>query len=287
MKECVGLAPCSELDMVNCLVDPCRSGCEAYPNAVCESDYCNGCNAHYYVDNVEVTEKCTTVARTCSSLGCSDCMTKEGCAWCSGTVRLANSDDFVAASCIEKATAEQYCVLGTTALDLAEADSTKCVTAPPPPTEDDGVDPNEYSDVVEAVKIDRGLARFVIVITLFVSDGEIRDGASVLKVFKAGVNLIDSDGTLGEPLSSDLEELCYILKEALHQSQGINSDGIADACELVKLAATTKRQSSATHSYAATLQGSPPPSNEMTESTATATIISAITLFSAVLFALF
>ncbi|XP_030844634.1 scavenger receptor cysteine-rich protein isoform X6 [Strongylocentrotus purpuratus] len=45
--------------IVNCLVNPCDvSVCSAYPDAECRSNYCGGCNADFYVDDVQVN--CST-----------------------------------------------------------------------------------------------------------------------------------------------------------------------------------------------------------------------------------
>ena len=47
---------------VNCLLDPCdpriAPTCEAFPNAVCQSDFCGGCNAKFFVGGREVTDMC-------------------------------------------------------------------------------------------------------------------------------------------------------------------------------------------------------------------------------------
>ena len=51
---------------MNCLLDPCdpriAPTCEAFPDAVCHSDYCGGCNARFFVDKgrQEVTASCAT-----------------------------------------------------------------------------------------------------------------------------------------------------------------------------------------------------------------------------------
>ncbi len=44
-------SPCEEgVPLVDCFVSPCQfSLCPAYPEAVCEDDYCGGCNARWYV----------------------------------------------------------------------------------------------------------------------------------------------------------------------------------------------------------------------------------------------
>ena len=42
---------------VNCKVDPCTvSSCPAHPGAVCEADYCGGCNARYYLERTIVVD---------------------------------------------------------------------------------------------------------------------------------------------------------------------------------------------------------------------------------------
>ena len=50
------LGQCS---MVNCFVEPCRTAsCPAYPNATCVNNYCNGCNAKFYMNGAEIN--CTS-----------------------------------------------------------------------------------------------------------------------------------------------------------------------------------------------------------------------------------
>ena len=48
--------------MAYCFVDPCdrrfAPTCEAYPDAVCHSDYCGGCTARFFVGLREVTDMC-------------------------------------------------------------------------------------------------------------------------------------------------------------------------------------------------------------------------------------
>merc|ERR1712137_450253 len=43
------------LGVVNCFVDPCgqamRTGCHGYPDAMCKSNYCGGCNANWFDAN--------------------------------------------------------------------------------------------------------------------------------------------------------------------------------------------------------------------------------------------
>ena len=44
---------------VNCLIDPCQvNSCLLFPTATCEADYCGGCNARFYMNDVEVTHAC-------------------------------------------------------------------------------------------------------------------------------------------------------------------------------------------------------------------------------------
>jgi len=39
-------------NIVNCFAQPCGvTTCDAYPEAVCEDDYCGGCNARFYLLN--------------------------------------------------------------------------------------------------------------------------------------------------------------------------------------------------------------------------------------------
>ena len=51
----VTLNPPNPCVKVNCVLDPCKipkeNGCEYYPNAECRSNYCNGCNFAWYVNN--------------------------------------------------------------------------------------------------------------------------------------------------------------------------------------------------------------------------------------------
>ena len=46
--------------LVNCFVDPCDvTICPAHPDAMCQADYCGGCNARFLdSDGDEVTETC-------------------------------------------------------------------------------------------------------------------------------------------------------------------------------------------------------------------------------------
>lgn len=42
-----------------CLFNPCYfSFCPNFPDARCEADYCDGCNARWYVGKTEVTNVC-------------------------------------------------------------------------------------------------------------------------------------------------------------------------------------------------------------------------------------
>ena len=44
---------------VNCLVNPCEyASCPAIKNAKCVADYCGGCNARWYIKDLEVTHVC-------------------------------------------------------------------------------------------------------------------------------------------------------------------------------------------------------------------------------------
>ena len=41
--------------VAKCLVNPCDvSTCTAYPSAICEANYCGGCNSNYYVKGIKV-----------------------------------------------------------------------------------------------------------------------------------------------------------------------------------------------------------------------------------------
>ncbi len=45
---------------VSCFVDPCKfATCPAHPVAVCKADYCGGCNARFFIGNMEVTDTCS------------------------------------------------------------------------------------------------------------------------------------------------------------------------------------------------------------------------------------
>ena len=58
---------------VNCFADPCQfSSCFPYPSARCESDYCGGCNARFYVGEKEVTENCSMPIQPCQRYGGTD-----------------------------------------------------------------------------------------------------------------------------------------------------------------------------------------------------------------------
>ena len=47
---------------VQCLVDPCDvTTCPAFPEAKCRSDFCGGCNAHFFIRKREVTAKCQQI----------------------------------------------------------------------------------------------------------------------------------------------------------------------------------------------------------------------------------
>ena len=44
---------------VNCLIDPCQvNTCPSLPTASCVADYCGGCNARFFINDVEVTHAC-------------------------------------------------------------------------------------------------------------------------------------------------------------------------------------------------------------------------------------
>ncbi|CAH1789242.1 unnamed protein product [Owenia fusiformis] len=47
-----GIPDCAPEDVVHCFVDPCEiareKGCSGYPEAICVSSFCKGCNATWY-----------------------------------------------------------------------------------------------------------------------------------------------------------------------------------------------------------------------------------------------
>ena len=50
----------SGVPMVQCFADPCSvTQCPQYPDATCNADYCGGCNARFYDNNIEITDQCT------------------------------------------------------------------------------------------------------------------------------------------------------------------------------------------------------------------------------------
>ncbi|XP_072014296.1 uncharacterized protein [Amphiura filiformis] len=53
----------SGVPVVDCFLDPCQfTRCSAYPNARCVSNYCGGCNADFYVNDVKLTtQQCADV----------------------------------------------------------------------------------------------------------------------------------------------------------------------------------------------------------------------------------
>ena len=54
--------PCT-LPVYNCFVDPCSvNRCPAHPTATCRSNYCGGCNAQFFVNGIEVTAECGSLA---------------------------------------------------------------------------------------------------------------------------------------------------------------------------------------------------------------------------------
>jgi hypothetical protein len=62
--------PCADGETpVNCFVDPCVGArCRGFPDAVCVSDYCGGCNARFFLDGEEVTCGLDCAAVTCPAL---------------------------------------------------------------------------------------------------------------------------------------------------------------------------------------------------------------------------
>ncbi|GFN75755.1 hypothetical protein PoB_000226100 [Plakobranchus ocellatus] len=68
----MSLKPCDGGSMVSCFIPPCdRQGCAAFPQAECRNNYCNGCNAEFWVGDSEVTAQCdsATSGRSGVSLG--------------------------------------------------------------------------------------------------------------------------------------------------------------------------------------------------------------------------
>ncbi|MBC8311924.1 MAG: hypothetical protein H8E72_06430 [Candidatus Marinimicrobia bacterium] len=60
-ESCMETCPCVE-GYVDCFVDPCEvTDCPAYPNAVCEADYCGGCNANFYENGDLVNNECEDI----------------------------------------------------------------------------------------------------------------------------------------------------------------------------------------------------------------------------------
>ena len=50
----------SGVPVVQCFADPCSvTQCPKYPDATCNADYCGGCNARFYDNNIEITDQCT------------------------------------------------------------------------------------------------------------------------------------------------------------------------------------------------------------------------------------
>ena len=44
---------------MNCLVDPCQyANCSALLAATCQAEYCGGCNARWFIKDIEVTNAC-------------------------------------------------------------------------------------------------------------------------------------------------------------------------------------------------------------------------------------
>ncbi|BFZ05246.1 hypothetical protein BsWGS_08285 [Bradybaena similaris] len=63
ISQCFGVPAldCKEGNLVECFVEPCMvNKCSAVPEATCRDDYCGGCKARWYLDDNEVTAKCTT-----------------------------------------------------------------------------------------------------------------------------------------------------------------------------------------------------------------------------------
>ena len=61
--QCVTRNTCADGSSVaHCLMDPCRTAfCPQYPNAICQSDFCGGCN-HRFIDpfsRSDVTRRCS------------------------------------------------------------------------------------------------------------------------------------------------------------------------------------------------------------------------------------
>ena len=306
-KECAGHTdPCtSDQVEVQCLSEPCNQGCDAYPNAVCKANNCNGCNANYFIEVdgtvKDVTAMCERPATVCASLGCGDCATSPDCSACYGEANLDNGETFSAFSCLP-ASHTSDCRLGdqqlNTAVSVTELDAVACkaasVTAVTTPSTNPGqtghgdVDAESYQNVVEVVRsstVNNIASKFIILISIFVHEGERQDGSKRLQVYKAGVDLVDQIGDKGIPTDSDLDAVCSILKSALQENQGLAAT--ESFCELAKLAVTQKRQVATTHSYAATLEGQTYADALTTEVGASTTLLSAFAIFVSALFALF
>jgi len=57
--DCMNICPCIE-GYVECFMDPCEvTFCPTFPYAICESDYCGGCNANFYQNGELVNNECS------------------------------------------------------------------------------------------------------------------------------------------------------------------------------------------------------------------------------------
>ena len=55
-------------DPVACVQDPCQvTACPKFPKAKCVSNFCGGCNAHFFVGLKEVTSKCQS-SKVCANI---------------------------------------------------------------------------------------------------------------------------------------------------------------------------------------------------------------------------
>jgi hypothetical protein len=55
---------------VYCFANPCQfANCRSYPSARCEADYCGGCNARFYMGDIEVTDRCDSPIHPCQRQG--------------------------------------------------------------------------------------------------------------------------------------------------------------------------------------------------------------------------
>lgn len=83
--------PTACITTVACVVEPCSTAsCPQFPSAVCQNNYCTGCDALFFVDGDEVTARCTAAPSPapvdCSATTCADCHAiHPNCAFCNTT----------------------------------------------------------------------------------------------------------------------------------------------------------------------------------------------------------